>query len=49
MDAPVNKILKAIIGNGVSHHYAIVYGSHKEKLIEFCRLLNIEVICPEIM
>jgi len=47
MDASVKKLLEAIIKNGVEHHYAIIYGNHKDDLVEVNRLLNINTIVVE--
>ena len=48
MDSPVKDVLNTIVGNGVAHHYAVVYGDYKDDLIEFCRLLDMELIlCKE--
>ena len=44
MDAPVSDVLERIATNGIAHHYAIVYGDHREKLLEVCQLLDIEVV-----
>jgi len=47
MDVPVEKLLGIIIENGIEHHYAIVYGDHKDELNEVSQLLNIKTIVVE--
>lgn len=47
MDVSVKELLKAIVDNGIEHHYAIVYGDHKHDLVELCQLLNIDTIIIE--
>ena len=47
IDVFVERLLGAIVENGVEHHYAIVYGDHKDDLVEVCGLLNIKIITVE--
>jgi len=47
MDVSVERLLEVIIENGVEHHFAIVYGDHKDDLIGVSELLNIKTITVE--
>jgi len=46
-DVFVERLLKAIVENGAEHHHVIVYGDHKDDLVEVCGLLNIKIITVE--
>ena len=47
MDVSVERLLEVIVENGVEHHFAIVYGDHKDDLIGVSELLNIKTITVE--
>jgi len=45
-DTPVRGIVDTIMKKGFEHHYAVVYGDIKDKLISFCETNGIEpVVC----
>jgi len=44
MDSSVEDMLGTISQNGIEHHYAIIYGDHKNDLVEVCQWLNIKII-----
>lgn len=43
-DHPVQGVIDSIMGNGAEHHYAIVYGDHRESLGAMAARLNIPVL-----
>jgi L-fucose isomerase-like protein len=43
-DHPVQGVIDSIMGNGAEHHYAIVYGDHRESLGAMAARMNIPVL-----
>lgn len=43
-DQDVNKLLDTIIYRGVEHHFSIAYGDIQQDLVDFGRLLDIEIL-----
>jgi len=43
-DQPVTEILDTVMGEGLEHHYGIVYGDVREQLAAVAALLGMPVI-----
>ena len=36
--------MEAFTQNALAQHYAVVYGDHRQRLVDLCALLDIDVI-----
>ena len=47
-EAPVRRLIDAIMLKGFEHHYTVIHADVKEELLQYCAWMGIEPVMPEV-